>query len=97
MKMRLNERIEKWQYHSGMGIACIGVIHIFSVCVVFNNGFDSLSKDNFASTVYMFLATGLALIYTGILIVYHSNGIRHLETQHGIRCCFVTAFCYYLD
>ncbi len=88
----IEKKIEKWQYYSGIGVIFIGIIHILAVFFVFNSGFESLSKDNFISTVYMFLATGVAVIFTGILVVYNSNGVRHLENRAWYTLLFCNGF-----
>ncbi len=88
----IEKKIEKWQCYSGISIGLIGIIHVLAVFFIFNTGFESLSQDNFLSTIFMFISTGVAVCFTGILIVYNSNGMSHLENRAWYSLLFCSSF-----
>lgn len=94
--MYINKRIEKWQNYSGSVMVLIGMVHLFAVFFVFESSADPVSVEGIRSSVYMFIATGMAIIFAGCLILYHSNGALRLEKQSWYTLMFCGGFLFTL-
>lgn len=89
--MRKTKRLDFLIRVAGFLIVILGAIHCGATPLVLNEGFKQLPKDLELVFVYMFLATGIAVIGSGLLIAAASSGIarsEHLAMQAAIGSAF---------
>ncbi|MCK5163947.1 MAG: DUF2867 domain-containing protein [Desulfobacula sp.] len=90
--MTTNQHIEKWQYYSGILIVLIGMVHVSAIFPIFATGYESLPGESMPVGIYMFIATGVAVMFTGLLIIYCSNGMANLENRAWYSLMFCGGF-----
>jgi small-conductance mechanosensitive channel len=68
-----------WVFIVGVLIALLGVIHVAATPAIFSTMSEQLYAADLLATLYMFIATGAATIFVGLLIMYSSRGLKAAE------------------
>ena len=76
--MEKKKRASQWVFAAGILIAILGLIHIAATPMVLKD-LDELPKNVKDSLVYMYVTTGAAVVFAGLLAVYSSIGIKRSE------------------
>lgn len=66
----------RWIQGAGWLTLGLGVIHIAATPLIFPLSASLLADPELLSSLYMFVMTGLAVIFTGWLVMYASQGWR---------------------
>ncbi len=72
---RKQQLVSRWLLVTAILITLLGAIHVAATPLVFRTGFESLSQDNLLTSIYMFVATGVCLIFVGLIAIFCARGI----------------------
>ncbi len=77
--MEKKKRASQWVFVAGILIIILGLIHIAATPMVFCMDFGKLPTKVGLAFIYVFVATGVAVVFAGLLAVYGSIGIKRSE------------------
>lgn len=77
--MDRRNRGSQWVLIAGILTVLLGLIHVAATPVIFSTMSDQLSAADKLTFLYMYIATGAAVIFVGWLIMYGSRGLRTSE------------------
>lgn len=77
--MDKRQRGSQWVFVAGMFIAALGLIHLAATPVIFPSiALQLFQADQFVF-LYMYLSTGTAVVFVGLLTIYSARGLRRAE------------------
>ena len=94
--MEKTKRASQWVFAAGILIAILGLIHIAATPMVLKD-LDELPKNVKDSLVYMYVTTGAAVVFAGLLAVYSSIGIKRSEGMARPLAVGVGVLCFSLE
>jgi pheromone shutdown protein TraB len=74
-----HQLVARWLLVTAVLITLLGAIHTAATPIIFRTGFESLSQDNLITSIYMFAATGIFLMFVGAIAIYSARGVKRLE------------------
>jgi uncharacterized membrane protein HdeD (DUF308 family) len=77
--MDRRNRGSQWVLIAGILTVLLGLIHVAATPVIFSTMSDQLSAADKLTFLYMYIATGAAVIFVGWLVMYGSRGLRTSE------------------
>ena len=77
--MDIKQRGSRWVLIAGILIALLGLIHIAATPYIYPSFAMQLAAGHEFVFLYMFIATGIAVIFIGLLIMYCSRGLKTNE------------------
>ncbi|MCP4539666.1 MAG: hypothetical protein GY832_21220 [Chloroflexi bacterium] len=77
--MEKKNRASQWVFVAGILIVILGLIHIAATPIVFRMDFGKLPTEAGLAFIYVFVATGVAVVFAGLLAVYGAIGIKRSE------------------
>ncbi|MFZ5645179.1 MAG: hypothetical protein ACOY46_16510 [Bacillota bacterium] len=93
MKEALGKR---WVLTTGILILILGLIHIGATPIVYKMGFNGL-QDGYGKTfLYMYVSTGAAVVFAGLLTIYCSSGLGKMERESWMMATGAGIFMFLL-
>ncbi len=77
--MEKKKRASQWVFVAGILIVILGLTHIAATPVIFRMDFGELPTEAGLAFIYVFVATGVAVVFAGLLAVYSSIGSKRSE------------------
>lgn len=72
-------KYSKWVYFSGISIIILGIIHLSAAFIIYPQIKHMLPSGESLTFLDMFLSTGIAVVFAGILIIYSSRSLKNSE------------------
>jgi len=79
--MEKRKRISRWILIMGIFFTLLGLVHIAATPLVIETELAGLDKGIVRVFVYMFVATGVAVVCAGLLVVYSAIGMKRAENM----------------